>query len=210
MLKHYIKTALRNIIKNKIISIISIVGYTIGLTCALLILLYVLNETSYDRHHKNKNRIYRVIVDDMGAWEQSATQYILAPTMKMDFPEISAITRINWLMAGIKKSEDEYINQRFWSADNDIFEIFTIPFIHGNPESALIEPFSVVITESMAHEYFENEDPLNKTLTIKIFEDEFHLTVTGIIKEFPKTGHLQARIHCADRPGCQVLEEAME
>jgi len=187
MIKHYIKAALRNITKNKAISIISIIGYTIGLTCALLILLYVLNETSYDRHHKKRDRIYRVIVDHMGAWEQPGTQYILAPTMRSDFPEISAITRINWLRAEIKKSEDEYINEMFNSADNDIFKIFTIPFLQGNPESALNEPFSVVITESTANEYFENQDPLNKTLTVKIFEDELQLTVTGVIKEFPKT-----------------------
>ena len=194
MLKHYIRAALRSIARNKAISVISIAGFTIGLASALLILLYVLNEISYDRHHEKRDRIYRVIIDHMGAWEQPGTQYILAPTMKSDFPEISAITRINWLQADILNSKDEFVNNYFNTADNDIFKIFTLPFIEGNPERALTDPFSVVITESFAGEYFPGQDPLNKTLNIKIFEDEYQLTITGIIKDPPKTATFRPEV----------------
>lgn len=192
MFSHYLKTALRNLTGSKIVSIISISGYAIGLTCALLILLYVLNETSYDRCHKNRKQIYRVLVEYVGFWEQPLTQYILAPTLKSNFPEITGITRINWLFADIKKGEEYITNVRFSSADNDIFKIFTLPFLKGDPESALTDPFSVVISESMAREYFMNEDALGKILTIKLWEEEIHLTVSAVMEEIPENSTFRA------------------
>jgi putative ABC transport system permease protein len=80
MLKHYFKIAVRNITRSKIISMISIAGYAAGLTSALLIFLYVLNETGYDRYHKNRESIYRILAEYIGSWEQPMTSFILAPT----------------------------------------------------------------------------------------------------------------------------------
>jgi putative ABC transport system permease protein len=192
MLNHYLKIAFRNLAKNKIVSIISIAGYAIGLTCALLILLYVLHEINYDRCHKNRKQIYRVLVEHVGFWEQPLTQYILAPTLKSNFPEIISITRIHWLSADVKKGEDYITNVPFRSADNDIFNIFTLPFLKGDPESALTDPFSVVISESIAREYFINQDALGKVLTIRIWEEEIHLTVSGIMEEIPENSTFKA------------------
>jgi putative ABC transport system permease protein len=192
MFRHYLKTALRNLARSKIVSIISIAGYAFGLAAALLILLFVLNETSYDRCHKNRKQIYRVLVEVVGFWEQPLTQYILAPTLKSNFPEIIGITRINWLSADVKKGEEFISNVQFRSADNDIFKIFTIPFIQGDPESALTDPLSVVISESKAREYFMNQDALGKILTIKLWDEEIHLTVSGVMEEIPENSTFRA------------------
>jgi putative ABC transport system permease protein len=192
MLKHYFKIAIRNITRSKIVSIISIVGYTIGLSGALLIFLYVLNETSYDRYHKNRECIYRIITEYINAYEQPGTPYILAPTLKSNFPEIINITRIDWLFADVKKGEDYITNVQFRSADNDIFKIFTLPFLKGDPEFALTDPFSVVISKSAENEYFKNQDALGKVLTAKVWEEEIQLTVTGVIEEIPENSTFRA------------------
>jgi len=192
MLTHYFKTAIRNIARNKIFSIINIVGLTIGLASSFLILLYVLNETGYDKYHKKRNQIYRVITEYIDSWEQPGTACILAPTMKSDFPEIEFIARINTIITSLKKGE-EYINERYFrTADNDIFEIFTLPFLKGNPKTALADPFSVVISESMADKYFENQDPLGKVLTIMAMDEEIQLTVTGVMKDIPENSTYKA------------------
>ena len=103
MVKHFIKIAIRNIAKSKIASIISILGFTVGLACTFLILLFVLHETSFDRFHKNKNRVYRITTEFVDAFHRSGAPYILAPTMESNFPEVTGISRISWLRADIKK-----------------------------------------------------------------------------------------------------------
>jgi putative ABC transport system permease protein len=192
MLKHYFKIALRSITKSKVVSIISIISFTIGLTSALLILLFILNEISYDRYHKNRKRIYRVLSELIDYWEEPITGYILAPTLKNNFPEILYITRINNLFADVKKGEEYITNVQFMSADNDIFKIFTLPFLKGDPESALTDPFSVVISESMVREYFADKDVLGKVFTVKIWGEEIHLTVSGVMKKIPENSTFKA------------------
>ncbi len=192
MLQHYFKIAIRSITKSRIVSIISIISFTIGLTSALIILLYVLNETSYDRYHKNRNHIYRIISEVIDYWEEPRTSYVLAPALKSNYPEIINVTRINNLFADVKKGEDFITNVQFISADNDIFKIFTLPFLKGDPESALIDPYSVVISESMDREYFVDKDVLGKVFTVKILGEEIHLTVSGVIKEIPENSTFKA------------------
>lgn len=192
MLIHYFKIAFRNITRSKIVSIISIAGYAAGLTSALLILLYVLNETGYDRYHKNRDNIYRVLINYAGSWETPLAPYVLAPAMKNSFPEILSITRINWLSADVKKGEEFISDVRFRSADYGIFKIFTFPFLEGDPESALIDPFSVVISRSVEKEYFNNQDALGKVLTIQLWGEEIQLTVTGVMDIIPANSTFQA------------------
>lgn len=192
MLKHYFKIAIRSITKNKIVSIISIISFTIGLTSALLILLYVLNETSYDRYHKNRKHIYRILSEIVGYWEEPNTNYILAPTLKSNFPEIINITRIDKLFADVNKGKEYIPNVQFRSADNDIFKIFTLPFLEGDPETALNDPFSVVLSERTAREYFENQNACGKALLVKIGGEEIQLTVSGVIKTIPENSTFKA------------------
>jgi putative ABC transport system permease protein len=192
MLKHYFKIAIRSIIKSKIVSIISIISFAVGLTSALLILLYVVNETSYDRYNKNRKYIYRILTEIVDNWEEPRTQYILAPTLKSNYPEIINITRINNLFADVKKGEEYITNVQLRSADNDIFKIFTLPFLKGDPESALMDPFSVVISESMSREYFVDQDALGKSLTVKIWGEEIQLTVSGVMKNIPENSTFKA------------------
>jgi putative ABC transport system permease protein len=106
MFRHFIKIALRNILKSKVVSLISILGFTVGLACAVLILLFVLRETRYDRFHKYRDRIYRVTTEYIDAFHRSGAPYILAPTMESNFHEITGITRISYVLADIKKGED--------------------------------------------------------------------------------------------------------
>jgi putative ABC transport system permease protein len=183
MFRHFFITALRNITKSKVISLISLLDFTVGLACAILILLFVLRETSYDRFHKNRDRIYRITTEYIDAFHQSTAPYVLAPTMESNFPEITGISRISYVIADIKKDEDFIGNQYIRSADRAVFSIFTLPFLAGDPQTALDDPFSVVLSSTAAENYFGSRDALGKILVIRVMEEEMNLTVTGL--QFP-------------------------
>ncbi len=197
MLKNYFKLAWRNLMKYKFISFINLFGLTIGLTCCLLILTYILNELSYDKYNKNADRIYRVtrtFYDGNG--KEMLNLSTVAPPfgyyLPTDFPEIEKITRLLNNGTTPLRYKDKLINEpNVYFADENLFDVFTVDVLKGNPKTALNEPFSVMLTEETARKYFGNEDPINKVLRAN---DQFDVKVTGVYKNFPPNAHIHPNI----------------
>ena len=196
MFKNYIKTALRNITRQKGYVFINILGLSIGIAASMLIASYVISELSYDQHHKKKERIYRVYLDGKinnqeikGAW----TSAPLAFTAKEEFPEIEEAVRVNsWGETVVKYKEKSFVEDAFVMADSTFFNVFTAPFIEGNPRKALAKPYAVVLSESTATKMFGNQNAMGKTLKIGGYDTRFE--VTGIMKDMPKTSHFDCNM----------------
>ena len=190
MFKNYLKIALRNIKKHKGFSFINISGLAVGIACFFLIMLYVQFEMSYDKFHKNSDRIYRAVP---GLYNYVFTPPPLAPILKEEYPEIESIARISRF--GISRRDrilflhkgKQILENDVFLADPEIFDVLTLNLIKGDPQTALSDPNSIIITEAMAEKYFGNEDPMGKTL---IFENSHAFQVTGIMKNYPENSHL--------------------
>ncbi len=190
MIKNYLKIAFRNLLKYRAYSLINIFGLAIGIAACILILLYVNDELSYDKYNKKADQIYRVTghaVIQGSEIKMAITPAPLGATFVSDFPEVVQYTRLfpapNMLIRYKNKVFNE--TQFFW-ADSTVFDVFTMPFIEGDPKTALTQPHSVVLTKSLANKYFGNENPLNKIMK---FEDGTPYTVTGVIKDCPSNSH---------------------
>lgn len=193
MLSNYLKTAARNLWRNKIYSFINITGLAIGLACCLLIFLFVQDELSFDRFHANGRRIYR-LVDSFDAEGELSRDFALssapfAPGLKNKFPQVEDAVRI--LMPRrrmVTRGETKFYEDRILFADPSVLKIFTFPLLKGDPESALDAPNTLVISEQMSLKYFGRDDPLHKNVTI----DSMEFLVTGVMANIPGNTHLQA------------------
>ncbi len=193
MIQNYLKIALRNLLKHKFISFINLFGLTVGLTCCLLITTYIINELSYDRYNEHADNIYRVTrsfnnQDGVVSLNLSTVSPPFGYYLPGDFPEIKKMTRL--LDNGITplRYEEKLINEKqVFFADENLFDVFTVNVLKGNPHTALTGPYSVMMTEEMAKKYFGDEDPMNKTLRCN---NQFDLKVTGIYKAFPSNAHM--------------------
>ncbi|NOU45514.1 MAG: FtsX-like permease family protein [Bacteroidales bacterium] len=188
-----LKIALRNIFKHKISSIVNVFGLAIGLASFILILLYVVDELSYDKQHKNADSIYRLvsISDFEGVGEESASApFPVAPTLVNEFPGmIERVVRLFNFQAPrslIQLDEKVYNERRLFFADSNFFQMFDYNFIYGDPQIALNEAFAVVITKETAEKYFGRENPMGKLFR---YEGNFDLKVTGVIDKVPSTSH---------------------
>jgi putative ABC transport system permease protein len=189
MFRNYFKVALRNISRHKGYSLINVVGLAIGMTCCILILLWVQDELSYDRYHENSDRIYRVCLDANIGTHLRAPVIMApaAPAMISEFPEVANAARVVRPGRVSVKYEDRLFQEEdVGYADNSVFDIFTFPFISGDPQTALTTPYSVVITEEMAQKYFGDQEPVGKILRL---DDEADFTVTGVVKNVPTNSH---------------------
>ena len=184
MFKNYLKIAIRNIMRHKVFSMINIAGLAIGLVVCILILLWVQDEYKFDRFHKNYARIHRILVDINTNGEEfvvGVTPAALAPNIIDQVPEFEEICRFkNWGPFQMRLSdEDQYIGLQSGIADPSIFKIFSFPLISGDPETALLEAHSLVLTREAAENLFGDEDPLGKIVQVKNRGD---FTVTGLIE----------------------------
>ncbi len=188
MIRNYFKIAFRNIKRYSAHSILNISGMAIGMACAFLLLLWVWNEVSYDRFHRNVDNLYRVTstVNYGGRTHHHATTpFPLAAALKEEYPEIIRSTRYHNMQVFFRKGDDK-INGQCAFIDKDFFEMFDIGFIHGEKSTALTRPYEILITEDLAYKYFGAEDPLGKSIT-KWPNEIF--TVTGVIKDVPRNSH---------------------
>jgi len=183
MIKNYLLTAFRNLKKHTAFSLINIIGLSIGMACSILILLWVQDELKFDRWHEKNERIGRVLVRDIQGddlFEIGVTPAALAPNMQHDFPEIEHMCRFknwgNWLF---KYDDGEFIQGSSGAIDTTGFDIFDFKFIHGNPDDALSDEHSVVLTRELANRIFGDEDPMGKMLEVK---ERGVYKVTGIIE----------------------------
>ena len=197
MFKNYFKIAFRNLTKYRFISGINLFGLAIGLTCCLLILAYILNELSYDRYNNNADRIYRVTrsfnnQDGAVSLKLSTISPPFGPYLTNDFPEIQKLTRL--LSNGItpmRYREHLFNENNVYFADENLFDVFKVKVIEGNPKTALSVPFTVMLSVEMAKKYFGNEDPMDKTIR---FNNQFNLRVSGVYKSFPANAHLHPNV----------------
>lgn len=190
MFKNYFITSVRSLRRSKGFSMINIVGLAVGLATFSLIAFYVYHELSFDRYHENSDRIVR-IVENLRTENELLLQGVssppMGPRMLKDFPEVERYVRFqNWnLLAernGISFYEpDSYI------VDSTVFDVFSFKLLKGDKKTALREPYSIVLTESMAKKYFSNEDPIG--LTIKMDNDNFK--ITGVMEDVPENSHFR-------------------
>ncbi len=187
----YVKITVRNVIRQKLYSAINILGLAIGVAACITIILYVQEELSYDRYHEKADRIYRVAYsariggnDFNGALSAAP----VAGTLLEEFPEVETTTRIGYIggYPVLRYGEKVFSEERFTGADSTIFDVFDIPFIIGNPKTALTEPNSMVLTESTARRYFGDENPIGKLMTSDKVNERM---VTGVIEDFPHNSH---------------------
>lgn len=192
MLKNYLKIALRNLLRHKGYSLINILGLAVGMASCILILLYVHDELSYDKYHKDADQIYRVTrewfnSDGASSLHLGHVAPPIGPLLKIDFPEIQQMVRITDGNNPLIRHQDKvFQEERFYFADPNIFEIFTLPLLKGDPQKALTDPNSVVLTPTMARKYFGGEEPLGQVLNI---DGRADLKITGVMQEVPVNSH---------------------
>ncbi|MGZ3950519.1 MAG: ABC transporter permease [Flavisolibacter sp.] len=197
MIRNYLKIAWRNLTKYKFISFINLFGLTVGLTCCLLILTYILNEVSYDKYNKDGDRVYRVTRTFYnGNGDVALTLSTVAPPfgyyLPTDFPEIEKMTRLLNNGTTPIRYKDKLINEpNVFFADENLCDVFTVKVLKGDPKTALKDPFSVMLTEETARKYFGDEDPINKVLKAN---NQFDVKVTGVYKAFPSNAHMHPNV----------------
>ena len=192
ILMNYSKIASRKMRQQKGYTIINISGLAVGLACCAIMMLWVSNERSFDRFHTNRDSIYRLIKETGTNGKDmldARIPYPLAETIMGKIPEVKYYTRYQ----GVDSWKISYENKSFYNdflstADSTFFQIFTFPFVKGDPKSALTDRNSIVISESMARKYFGAEEPMGKVLSI--IQPSLTFTVTGVIKDVPENSHL--------------------
>src|SRR5260221_10233680 len=169
MFKNLIKISLRNLLRDKAYSVINILGLTIGITCSLFLLMYILDELSYDRYHVNANNIYRIvsnIKEPDNAFTWAVVQKPMAVELRDNYPEVKNAVRFDGMNRNLYKNGDrQFYEDDFFLADSTVFDMFSYTFLAGDPGTALDNPFSIVLTETVAKKNFSNpRDTLDQTL----------------------------------------------
>ncbi len=210
MFRNYLTVAVRHLNRRKGYSFINMMSLALGIACALLILLYIRDELSYDRYHGKADRIYRVISEERDRDQVIRTAEVMMPTakfMREDFPEVEDMVRFvppgnAWM---IKYGDRGFYERNFYLADSSVFNVFDVPLLVGDPRTALAGIDKVVLSESIARKYFGDENPMGKILDA---EGSFHFEVTGVMRDLPANTHLGFDIlaafriqeHYADKP----------
>ena len=191
MLKNYLRTAIRGIVKSRFYTILNILGLAIGFAAFIFIFMYVSNEMSYDRYHEKADRIYRIESDFniSGKHDQFAIVPVpMGPALKIEFPEVESFCRFNDLGNSLfKRGDKEFYEEDFYFVDSTVFSMFTHKLIMGNPASCLVEPFSMVISEKIAEKYFGNENPMGQIIESGTGRQ---YKITGVMEEVPQYSHL--------------------
>ena len=191
MIKNYLVLAFRNLVKDKFYSLINILGLTIGVTCGMLLFLYVSDELSYDRYHQKASRIYRIVSyirepDKINKW--TSTQPPLVKTLKQDYPFVESYVRFFGNgRTMFRLGEQRFYEEDVYSTDSTVFDVFTYKFLEGDSKVALDEPGSVVLTEKVARRFFGNGKAVGQVLRT---DDTTSYKVTGVIEDVPKNSHL--------------------
>ncbi|HXB95899.1 MAG TPA: ABC transporter permease, partial [Puia sp.] len=197
MFKNQLIIALRNFWRDKWYTILNILGLTIGITFSLFLIFYIRDELSYDRYNQKADRIYRIgshikeANKPMMNW--TSTQYPLGPTLKNDYPEVEEAVRfVDNGKRMYKRGELSFYEEKIFVADSNVFRVFTYLFIEGNPNTALVEPKSMVITQSIAQQFFGNKhDIVGQTLQ-EANGDIYK--ITGVIRDIPANSHFRFNI----------------
>ena len=193
MIRNLVKIALRNLFKDKAYSFINILGLTIGIACSLFLLMYIMDELSYDRYHAKAKNIYRIISnikEPDNAFTWAVVERPMAVELRNNYPEVKNAVRFDGTARLLyKNGEHQFYEERILLTDSTVFDMFTYEFIAGDKETALDEPFCLVLTETTAKKYFPNPtDALNESLTNDRNET---FKITGVIKDVPRNSHFR-------------------
>ncbi|HEY0739859.1 MAG TPA: ABC transporter permease [Chryseosolibacter sp.] len=190
MFRNYLITSVRSLMRSKGFSTINIIGLAVGLATFSLISLYVYHELSFDRYHKNADRIVRIVENIKTENEtlyQSVSSPPMGPRLLKDFPEIESYVRFqNWSLLGQRNGVSFYERDSY-IVDSTVFDVFSFELLKGDKKTALRDPFSIVLTETMAKKYFGNEEPLGQSLKM----DYDNYTVTGVMADVPANSHFR-------------------
>ncbi|WP_020530766.1 ABC transporter permease [Flexithrix dorotheae] len=199
MIQNYLKIALRTLFKNKVFSVINILGLAIGMSSCLLILQYVNYELSYDSFHEKADRIYRIRYDNWQngrkTFECAAAVPAVGPELKDNFPEVAEFTRL-FPISGVVTYVDPQGNQvnfreeKMQVASPSTFDVFSFELLSGDPKTALVEPNKAVITKRVAQKYFKDEDPVGKMISVAAW-GQIEYEVTGVMADLPENSHIK-------------------
>jgi putative ABC transport system permease protein len=192
MLKNFLISAFRNLLRNKFYTFLNILGLSIGLAAFIFILLYVRDEITYDKHNQKYERIYRIESDFNISNRHDLFAIVpvpMGPAFKLEFPEVEAFVRMNEVgNALFRYGDKEYYEDHFYFADSNIANVFTIHYLSGSPEKALTEPFTMVLTEKIAKKYFGDKNPIGEMIQTGSGRS---YKVTGVIEDQPFNSHLR-------------------
>jgi len=182
MLNNLFKYSIRSFRRQRSYIIINILGLSIGIACSLLIALYVINETGYDKFNVKKDRIFRIVLNGKIGGQEIVGAYTCAPigpTMKREFPEVEDFLRMQgWGPMVVEYKDQKFTDENIIAADSSFFNFFSIPLLKGDPTNLLNAPRKAVITESMAKKIFGDEDPIDKA--IRLGDDSVSFNSTGV------------------------------
>jgi putative ABC transport system permease protein len=202
MLRNYLKIALRTLRKHVGFTAINVFGLAIGLACCLLLILYVLNELSFDRFHAHADRIYRVNTDiKFGSNDMrfAVSPDPVGPTLLKDYPQVENFVRLHqrgtWLVRRVGTTNN-LREENITFADSTLFDVFSFPLVSGDPKTALTEPNTVVISETAARRHFGTQNPLGQSL---VFDNKRTFKVTGVMRDLPLNSHFQTHFFLAMR-----------
>jgi putative ABC transport system permease protein len=196
MIRSFFLLGFRNLFhKNRYFTLINIGGLAIGLTCVLLVSLFIYDEYTFDRFHKNSNRIYRIVLDftseEGNTVNWARTSAPIGLYLQGAYPEIESVVRLrkNPGTDLLSNNEIKFYEEKIFFADSSYSHVFDLPLKRGNPSLALKEKNSIVVTEALGRKYFGNEDPIGKTLR---FNSKIDLKITGTMEEMPANSHFRA------------------
>jgi len=191
LFKNYLLSLVRNAVRDKFFTLLNLLGLAVGITATILIFIYIQDQLTYDKHHVNFERIYRLEGDftiNENRDLMALVQIPLAPTLKDEYPEIEEFTRIlPQPNLYFEKGEDSFKEDSLAFADSTVFKIFTIPFKAGDPQTALTDPFTIVVSETMAYKYFGTWDVIGENMKAL---DGSNYTITGVFEDLPANVHL--------------------
>ncbi len=195
MIRNYFTVAIRNLRRNKVVSFINIAGLSIGLACCLLILLYIKDDWSYDRFHRNRDEIYRIntqVLNEDGTFRANTgwTGSVCGPSFKQVIPEIRDYVRI-CAKDFVLKKDDRIYDQRVHFADPSFLSVFSFPLLNGSPGTALSGLQNMVITESAAKKYFGSTDVIGKILEFKIGKKFIPFSITAVANDCPQNSTIK-------------------
>ena len=192
LIKNYFRSLARNAVRDKFFSILNLLGLAIGITASILIYIYIQDQLTYDKYNKNIDRIYRLEADfNINEKHEitARTQFPLGPTLKDEYPEVEEYVRmIIQPNLYFQREEDTFKEDSIAFADSTIFKIFTIPFIAGDQSSALNDPFTIAVSESLANKYFGTWDVIGESMKAL---DGSNYTITGVFKDLPENTHMR-------------------
>ena len=211
MFKNYFKIAFRNLWRHKIFSLINIMGLAVGMAACFLIFLYVSFELSYDSFHNKADRIYRIVADIKTPTEvlnADRPAWAVAPNAKDEFPEIESFVRVADDQVLIKKANQSFLEENAAWVDSSFFHVFDFKLLKGNPQTALKNQFSIVLSELAAKKYFGNEDPMGQTLLVS--DDAYPAKITGVMKDMPENSQIKVDMLLSMTTRTQKLDSAAD